>query len=105
MARMLVVYRTPSDPEAFDRHYFEIHVPLAKKLPGLRRYDVSRGPIVTPNGQDAAYLIATLSFDGDIAAIHHAFASEAGQECAADRRRFAPDPSQFQMFLFDDQDL
>jgi uncharacterized protein (TIGR02118 family) len=35
MARMVVIYRTPKNVEAFDRHYFEIHVPLAKKIPGL----------------------------------------------------------------------
>ena len=34
MARMVVIYRTPKNVEAFDRHYFEIHVPLAKKIPG-----------------------------------------------------------------------
>ncbi len=50
MARMVVIYRTPKDVEAFDRHYFEIHVPLAKKIPGLRKYEVSDGPIATPLG-------------------------------------------------------
>ena len=29
---------------AFDKHYFEAHVPIAKKIPGLRKYEVSRGP-------------------------------------------------------------
>jgi hypothetical protein len=54
MAKMLVIYKTPADPEAFDRHYFEIHVPLAKKLPGLRRYDISRRPIIKRSaGRDA----------------------------------------------------
>ena len=32
MARMLVIYKTPKDPAAFDKHNFEVHVPLAKKL-------------------------------------------------------------------------
>jgi uncharacterized protein (TIGR02118 family) len=48
MTRMVVIYRTPKNVEAFDRHYFEIHVPLAKKIPGLRKYEVSDGPIATP---------------------------------------------------------
>lgn len=34
MARMIAIYRTPKDPEAFDKHYFEVHIPLAKKLHG-----------------------------------------------------------------------
>lgn len=50
MADMTVLYRTPKDIEAFDKHYFETHVPLAKKPPGLRSYEVSKGPIKTPAG-------------------------------------------------------
>ncbi len=50
MARMVVIYKVPADVAAFDKHYYEIHVPLAKKLPGLRKYEVSRGPIATPAG-------------------------------------------------------
>jgi uncharacterized protein (TIGR02118 family) len=41
MARMVVIYLTSKNVEAFDRHYFEIHVPLAKKIPGLTKYEVS----------------------------------------------------------------
>ncbi len=63
MARMVVIYRTPKNVEAFDRHYFEIHVPLAKKIPGLRKYEVSDGPIATPVGTSNVHLIGTLHFD------------------------------------------
>ena len=37
MARFLVLWGTPEDPDYFERHYREIHVPLVKKLPGVRR--------------------------------------------------------------------
>jgi uncharacterized protein (TIGR02118 family) len=104
MARMVVIYRTPENPAAFDRHYFETHVPLAKKLPGLRKYEVSRGPIASPGGPTDFYLVATLHFD-DLAAIRAAFASPCGQEAAADRRHFAPDERQFLMLLFDDREV
>lgn len=103
MARMLVIYKTPQDPAAFDKHYFEVHIPLAKTLPGIRKYEVSRGAVVSLAGDDA-YMIATLTFDS-LAAINAAFASEAGAACAADRRHFGPDPAQLQMFLFDDCDV
>jgi len=103
MARMLVVYKTPQDAAAFDKHYFEMHIPLAKKLPGIRRYEVSRGTVTTLAGGEA-YMVAILTFDS-VTAIKAAFASEAGAACAADRRHFAPDPAQFQMFLFDDQEV
>jgi len=75
MARMVVIYRTPKNVEAFDRHYFEIHVPLAKKIPGLRKYEVSEGPIATPVGTSNVHRIGTLHFD-DLAAIGKAFASD-----------------------------
>lgn len=29
MACMLVIYKTPQDPAAFDKRYFETHIPLA----------------------------------------------------------------------------
>ncbi|WP_414089433.1 EthD family reductase [Rhizobium sp. BR 314] len=99
-ARMVVIYRTPKDPEAFDRHYFDIHVPLAKKLPGLRSYEISHGPIAVPVGSSDIYRIGTLYFD-DLAAIKMAFASPEGQAAAADRRIYAPDDSGVQMYLFD----
>ena len=44
MARLVVMYKTPKQAEAFDRYYFESHVPLAKRIPGLRKYEVSKGP-------------------------------------------------------------
>jgi uncharacterized protein (TIGR02118 family) len=101
---MLVIYRTPKDPEAFDQHYFNVHVPLAKRLPGLRKYEVSRRPILTPAGDPAPYLIGTLYFD-DLAAIRHAFATPEGQACAADRRVLAPEEGDVQMYLFDTADV
>ena len=101
MARMVVIYPTPKDIEAFDRHYFDIHVPLAKKLRGLRKYEVSSGPIASPmGGAGTIHRIGTLYFD-DLASLQKAFASPEGQAAAADRRIYAPDESGVQMFLFD----
>jgi uncharacterized protein (TIGR02118 family) len=99
MARMVVIYRTPKNVEAFDRHYFKIHVPLAKKIPGLRKYEVSDGLISTPLGTADVHRVGTLHFD-DFAAIEKAFASPEGQAAGADRRLFAPDDSGVQMLLF-----
>jgi uncharacterized protein (TIGR02118 family) len=101
---MVVVYKTPKDQAAFDKHYFEIHVPLAKKLPGLRKYEVSRGPIAAPAGGGPYHMVATLHFD-DLAAIRQAFATPQGQACADDRHRFAPDDADVIMLLFDDREV
>jgi uncharacterized protein (TIGR02118 family) len=104
MARMVVIYRTPKNVEAFDRHYFEIHVPLAKKIPGLRKYEVSDGPVTVVAGPPDVYLIGTLYFD-DLDAIKKAFASPEGQATAADRQLYAPDDSGVRMFLFDNREV
>lgn len=90
MALMTVIYRKPEDPEAFDEHYFATHVPLAKKSPGLRRYEVSRGPVTVPVGDFEVHFVATMQFD-DLAAIRSALASPEGQAAAADRRQLAAD--------------
>ena len=89
MARMIVIYRTPQDPKAFDEHYFGVHVPLAKQLPGITRYEVNKGKILALAGAQPAYMIATLHFVS-MEAMKAAFASDIGKACAADREKFAP---------------
>jgi uncharacterized protein (TIGR02118 family) len=101
---MVVIYRTPKDAAAFDKHYFETHVPISKKLPGLRKYEVSEGPIVTPAGPSGFHLVATLHFD-DRAAVQRAFASPEGQQAAADRRTFAPNDADLLMLLFESREV
>ena len=101
MAKMQVIYRQPNDPTAFEQHYFEVHIPLAKRLPGLRRYEVSKGPVTLVTPGNAPYFVATLHFDS-VAAIRQAFASEVGKACAADRRMFAPRDDDCVMLLFDE---
>jgi uncharacterized protein (TIGR02118 family) len=102
MARMIVIYKTPRDPVTFDNHYREVHVPLAKNLPGLRKYEISKGPIVPLASASDTHLVATLHFDS-LAAIKAAFASECGRACAADRKKLAPSDEDVQIFLFDDE--
>ncbi len=104
MAGMVVIYKTPADVEAFDKHYYETHIPLAKKLPGLRKYEISTGPVTVIAGSRDVYLVGTLYFD-DLDAIRTAFASPEGRAAAADRRNFAPDESEVQMYLFDTREV
>lgn len=87
MVRFLVLYHRPADPEAFDRHYREVHIPLAKKLPGLRRYTVSRDPAPVRGGEPY-YLVAELDWD-DMESLQRAFQSPEGQAAAADVPKFA----------------
>jgi uncharacterized protein (TIGR02118 family) len=102
MARLVVMYRIPKDPAAFDRYYFATHIPIAKKIPGLRKYEVSDGQVATPAGASDFHLIAILHFD-DVAAIQRAFASPEGQAAAADVQTFATGGAD--MILFDSREV
>ena len=88
MTQLVVMYKTPKDTAAFDKHYFEKHIPVAKKIPGLRKYEVSQGPVASPAGPSGLHLIAILTFD-NLAAVKAAFASPEGQATAADVPTFA----------------
>ena len=102
MAQLVVMYKTPTDKAAFDKHYFEKHIPLAKTIPGLRKYEVSQGPVVTPAGLSGFHLVATLHFD-DIGAIQSAFGSLQGQAAAADVQGFAT--GGVEMYIYDNKDV
>jgi len=102
MAQVVVMYKTPKDTAAFDKHYFEIHIPLAKKIPGLRKYEVSRGPVATPAGPSAFHLIATLYFD-NLAAIQAGFGSPEGKAAGADVAKFATGGAD--MIMFDTKEV
>ena len=81
MARFLVLWGAPQDPDFFERHYREVHVPLVKKLPGVRRYTFSRD--ATSVRGDLYYRIAEVDFD-DLTSLRQAFASPEGRAAAAD---------------------
>lgn len=100
MARLVVMYKHPKDAAAFDAYYAGTHIPIAQKIPGLRKYEVSVGPVATPVGPSAFHLIATLHFD-DLAAIVAAFASPEGQAAAADVQVFAS--GGVDMLMFEDK--
>jgi uncharacterized protein (TIGR02118 family) len=102
MARLVVTYKTPRDAAAFDKHYFDRHVPLAKKIPGLKKYEVNNGPVATPAGPSGIHLVAILHFD-DMAAIQSAFASAEGQAAAADVQTFAT--GGVDMYLFETREV
>lgn len=80
-ARLLVLWEQPSDPEAFEKHYREVHVPIAGKLPGLRSYLLSHQ--VSAVRGEPCFMVATLTWDS-LEDLRTAFASAAGQATAAD---------------------
>lgn len=82
MARFVVMYDTPSDVDAFERHYNGVHIPLAKQYPGLRRYTRSSHEPAVVIGEPC-YMVVMLDWD-DMAALEAALGSEIGQRTAED---------------------
>ncbi len=103
MVHVLVLYNHPEDPAAFDRYYFETHVPIAKRLPGLLGYTVSATPVTELGGEPAPhYLIADLTFDSS-ADVQRALASPEGAETAADVAKFATGGAS--MYLYESKEV
>lgn len=87
-AKLIALFTKPDDPEAFDQHYFNTHLPLARKMPGLTRVEVSR---LTGNvmGGDAPYYLMTEMFFDSMDAVKAALKSPEGQAAGADVMGFA----------------
>jgi uncharacterized protein (TIGR02118 family) len=83
-ARFLALYEAPADPEGFDRHYREVHIPLLRQLRGLRRYSVAQD--VTALHGARYYLVTELEWD-TMDELRAAFAAPEGQATAADAAR------------------
>ena len=45
MAQLVVMYKTPHDAAAFDRHYFEKHVAIAKKFQACENTRSAKVPL------------------------------------------------------------
>ena len=89
MIKLIALYKKPANSEEFDKHYFEVHTPLAMKMPGLRKTEISR-MTGAPQGEAPYYLMAELYFD-DMEALKAAMSSEEGRASARDLMSFAKD--------------
>ncbi|MCL4422344.1 MAG: EthD family reductase [Actinobacteria bacterium] len=88
MIKLTVLYGQPKDPQAFDSHYRNTHIPLAAKIPDVKRFEAAK-VTGTPDGSSPTYyLIAELLFD-DMDHFHKSMGSPAGQAAAQDVGNFA----------------
>ncbi|MGY1746026.1 EthD family reductase [Blastococcus sp. SYSU D00695] len=84
--RLMIQYGRPTDPAAFDRHYREVHVPLARQIPGLVRFEI--GNPQSLSGEEGPYLVAALDFDS-VEAFGAGMQSAEGAAAAGDVANFA----------------
>ncbi len=100
MAKLIVLYNQPADPAAFDSHYQSVHVPLAKRIPGLDKFTINAGTIMTPAGPSPYHAVAVLAF-ASMNALQAGLASTEGQAAAADVATFASGGAS--MLFFDEK--
>ncbi|HEX7268165.1 MAG TPA: EthD family reductase [Streptosporangiaceae bacterium] len=100
--KLVVLYTLPEDTDAFDRHYFDIHLPLVHQIPGLRRAETGRFIDVLDGGEQTFYRVAELYFP-DEAAMDAGLASEAWKATAADYQQLAPPGSRMFVEILDGQ--
>lgn len=82
MHRLLALYGPPTDPEQFRRHYESVHIPLGRKIPGLKGLRWSLD-VQAFNGESPYFCIAELDFE-NAEAMQAGLASSEGQAAAAD---------------------
>jgi uncharacterized protein (TIGR02118 family) len=87
MVKLVAMFAKPEDPATFDSAYFDSHLPLNAKTPGLRRTEVTR---VTgaPRGESPYYLVTSMYYD-DEASMRAAFASPEAAEAGKQLMSFA----------------
>ena len=99
MCRLTVLYGHPTDPSEFDRYYHEVHIPIARKMKGLKGWTIGKCESATAGQPPPYYMIVGLYADtrADLETI---IASPEGQATIADVPRFATGGC---TFLFDDE--
>ncbi len=86
MHKFFALYKKPDDLPAFMEHYENVHAPLARKVPGLKKLVVNRITRDAFGGEPAHVLIAELHFDSQEdfdAAMHSDENKAAGKDAVA----------------------
>lgn len=88
MVKLVALYKQPEDRQAFDEHYFKTHLPLAAKMPGLVKVNVTRFT-GTPIGDTAPFYLQAEMFFETKEALDDAMRSQEGKAAAKDVMSFA----------------
>lgn len=88
MVKLIVQYGHPTDPEAFEKYYAETHLPIAGKIQGVAKVEVSK-VVGTPDGSKASqYRMAELFFNS-MEDLQKNMGSPEGQAAVNDIANFA----------------
>ncbi len=92
MITLIALYKKPEDTVTFDNHYNNVHTPLVKKVPGLRKMEVIRfSKMLTPANTlitEQPYMQCTMYFD-TMESFKTAMASDENKAAGKDLMSFA----------------
>lgn len=87
MVKLVALYKKPTDVAAFDEHYFNVHMPLTEKIPGLKHVEVSKFT-GSPMGESEYHLMCEMYYD-NMDALKAAMSSPEGKASGKDVMSFA----------------
>ncbi|MGI8602066.1 MAG: EthD family reductase [Verrucomicrobiales bacterium] len=88
MIRLLVLYGQPKDPAAFDKYYQETHIPIARRMKGLKKWTIGKVQ-GTPDGKSPPFYYLADLYMETRADFEQLLASPEAQAAVADLSNFA----------------
>ena len=88
MVRLLVLYGHPKDPVAFDKYYRETHIPIAKRMKGLKKWTIGKVQGAADGSASPYYYMADL-YAENRQAFDVLLASPEGKAAVADVPNYA----------------
>jgi uncharacterized protein (TIGR02118 family) len=88
MVKLLVLYGHPTDPAKFDEYYQSVHVPLARRMKGLKKWTIGK-VLGTPGGEPSPYYYVAELYMDSREEFEALLASPEGQAAVADVPNYA----------------
>ncbi|ASV66882.1 EthD family reductase [Cytobacillus sp. FSL W7-1323] len=88
MVKLIAFYKQPEDKAAFDEHYYNVHVPITEKIPGLQKMKVTK-MVGTPTGDEPKFYLMCEMYYENHEALKNGMKSPEGKASAKDVMGFA----------------
>ena len=88
MMKVTVIYGNPTSPEAFEKYYAGTHLPLAAKMKGVARLELTKFVSGPDGGKPASYRMAEVYF-ANLAQMQQTLGSPEGKATVDDLANFA----------------
>ena len=88
MFKVTVLYGHPADPAAFESYYANTHLPIAARIKGVSRFELTRFTAAPDGSRPAFHRMAEFVFSSE-AQMNETMGSAAAQAAVADLSNFA----------------